>query len=234
MANYTGIDNLEIMEEAVNYNRHLTSFVTQVVKDKAVLLDFGAGTGTFAKVFERLGYKVHCIESDSLLLDKIKSEGINAYPCITNFVGNVDAIYSFNVLEHIEADEKIISELSEKVSNDGYLIVYVPAFQSLFSSMDEKVGHVRRYSRRELVQKMERAGLVVLQANYIDSLGFFAALLFKYLGNDAGNINRSSLKFYDNCVFPLSAILDKITGSFFGKNLLVVAQKRVGNAVPQE
>ena len=42
---YTGVDNLEIMEEAKNYNAFLRALVTAQAAPKYRILDFGAGSG---------------------------------------------------------------------------------------------------------------------------------------------------------------------------------------------
>ncbi|MGI9264633.1 MAG: class I SAM-dependent methyltransferase, partial [Gammaproteobacteria bacterium] len=107
----------------------------------------------------------------------------------------------------------------------GRLLLYVPAFNVLFSSMDRKVGHFRRYRRRQLVALAGAAGFTVEQGRYVDSLGFLAALLYRFVGGDSGDINRRSLAVYDRFVFPLSRLLDTILWPFAGKNLLVTAAK---------
>jgi hypothetical protein len=101
----------------------------------------------------------------------------------------------------------------------------VPAFNLLFSSMDRKVGHFRRYRRGPLVALARQAGFSVEQARYVDSLGFLAALVYRLVANDSGDIDRGSLAFYDRFVFPISRFLDKLAWPFAGKNLLVTAKK---------
>ena len=59
----------------------------------------------------------------------------------------------------------------------GRFYLYVPAFPLLFSAMDRKVGHHRRYRLAGLTSQLQRAGFRVLRARYADSLGFFATLL---------------------------------------------------------
>lgn len=92
---------------------------------------------------------------------------------------SVDYIYSFNVLEHIADDLAILQQLYKKLRYGGRLLIYVPAFQLLYSSMDRKIVHFRRYTQRELKDKLIKAGFNVYRAGYVDSLGFLATLLFK-------------------------------------------------------
>jgi len=46
---YTGIDNLEMMAEAKNYNAYLVRLITRDLKKTRTLVDFGAGSGIYAK-----------------------------------------------------------------------------------------------------------------------------------------------------------------------------------------
>ena len=55
-------------------------------------------------------------------------------------------------------------------------MVYVPAFNVLYTSMDALVGHHRRYRSSELVTLLERAGFVISKKAYTDVLGFFVTL----------------------------------------------------------
>lgn len=108
------------------------------------------------------------------------------------------------------------------------MAIYVPAFMVLFSDLDRKVGHYRRYTKRGLIRKIEDCGLVVVKCEYVDSVGFFASLLIKLLGwrkvADLGSYQ--SLKFYDRYVFPVSRKIDYLTrGKLLGKNILMIAEK---------
>jgi predicted SAM-dependent methyltransferase len=58
-------------------------------------------------------------------------------------------IYSSNVLEHIEDDSRALNEMFAKLQINGKLAIYVPAFMFLFSDLDIKAGHFRRYSKKE-------------------------------------------------------------------------------------
>jgi SAM-dependent methyltransferase len=221
---YSGVAALETMAEAVNYNAFLLGLITARVNSNDWILDFGAGTGTLARPLAAAGYRVTCVEPDDDLRSGLSAAGLTADASLS-FSSNeqFDAIYTFNVLEHIADDASTVAALSARLKRGGRLLVYVPAFQILYSSMDRKVGHFRRYRKAQLRQAIQSAGLKVDSIGYVDSLGFFAALLFRLIDNDRGTINRRGLIAYDRCVFPLSRRLDRLTGRWFGKNMFAVA-----------
>jgi len=72
-----------------------------------------------------------------------------------------DAIGAFDVIEHIEEDEQVLANLTHALQNDGHLLLTVPQHKWLWSAADERACHVRRYTRRELIEKVERAGLEI-------------------------------------------------------------------------
>ncbi len=219
---YSGTDNLEVMAEAANYNSFLGDLVRETIQSPACVVDFGAGIGTFARLLTVEGHRVLCVEPDQHQASSISELGLLVFHHLDDIPDeSVDFIYTFNVLEHIEDDQEIITQFKRKLRFGGQVLIYVPAFPMLYSSMDRKVGHVRRYRRRDLVSKVEAAGLEISYARYADCLGFFASLVFKLAGNDAGDINRRALIAYDRLIFPVSRRLDWILGHYFGKNLIV-------------
>ncbi len=96
----------------------------------------------------------------------------------------------------------------------------------LFSSMDKLVGHYRRYRRRELVALLAGAGFRVTTARYVDSVGVLPSLIYKMIPKASGEPSAKSLKFYDNYLFPISLVVDKVTAKLFGKNVFVVAVRK--------
>ena len=227
MPEYIGTDNLEIMEDAVNYNNFLVSLIEKEAKFGDKIVDFGAGIGTFAKALHKTGYQVHCIEPDGQQLLKILESGLTASPnltCLDN--SSVDLIYTLNVLEHIDDDTSVLKLFYDKIKPGGRLLIYVPAFQILYSKMDRNVGHIRRYTRAELLHKVNAAGFTIRKNEYVDSAGFFASLLFKLFGNDDGSINKKALIIYDRYLFPLSRMADFAFKKLFGKNVFLLALRR--------
>ena len=224
---YTGVDNLEVMAEAVKYNSYLLGLIRAAAPAHGTILDFGAGSGTFALPVAALGRRVICIEPDDHLRQVLASKGMRTHASLAELVAaQYDYAYSLNVLEHIEDDGQALRELHRVLKPGAPLLLYVPAFACLYTSMDAKVGHRRRYRRATLMRLSTQAGFAVQRAEYVDCLGFFATLLFKLVGNSRGDINRSAIKWYDRIVFPVSCGLDHLFGRIFGKNLLVIAVRQ--------
>ena len=226
MSAYQGTDNLEVMADARNYNAFLVELVMKCGGRFRRAVDFGAGIGTFAEQISERGKEVVCIEPDSELRARIRQRGLVAIDTLEALEdGTLEYVYSLNVLEHIENDASTLALISRKLARGGRLLIYVPAFQLLFSSMDRKVGHYRRYTRQHLTTLVRNAGLQVIDSAYADSAGFFATLAYKLIGSNTGEISRRSVLAFDRVIFPSSRLCDRVFGTFFGKNLYVVADK---------
>lgn len=223
---YTGVENLEVMREAANYNRYLQSLVERHAGNAKRIIDFGAGSGTFAIPCAAAGFAVTAVEPDDRLRTMLIAAGIAAVPDAAALPNETfDYAYTLNVLEHIDADVEALCTLRAKLARGGRLFVYVPAFPVLFTSMDTKVGHVRRYTSSTLSASLTSAGFEVRTLRYADSLGFPATLVFKAFDNGRGDMNRGMLRLYDRLAFPISRALDALTYRWFGKNLLALAVK---------
>ena len=222
---YEGKDNLEAMESAHNYHAFLVSTILAHADPSKPQLDFGAGTGTHARRLRDRGVVVNCVEPDSELASQLRLEGFDVATGPLEFGREAfESIYSLNVLEHIENDASAMRDLFTVLRPGGRLILYVPAFSLLFSEMDRRVGHFRRYRARTLRGKAEAAGFRVVECKYVDSLGFLAALVYRVLGRD-GNLSERSISLYDRFVFPASRIFDRAVSKWWGKNLLLVATR---------
>src|SRR2546423_2489588 len=223
---YTGGDILAALESADHYNAFLTDLVRRSAGRQQQLVDFGAGVGTFAKRLRREGYDVVCVEPDASQRQRLLDEGFEALPAINALPDNAASfVFSLNVFEHISEDASTIAQLWQKLRPGGVVLIYVPAFNCLWSSLDDQVQHCRRYTKRSLRQLVEKAGFSVEKLRYADALGFLAALGFGALRRSAANITPRSVAFYDRWLFRPSRLLDKLFHPFFGKNVYVIARK---------
>lgn len=96
-----------------------------------------------------------------------------------------------DVLEHLE-DEKIILDFFNKKSNNYYFFS-VPAFQSLYSSHDELLGHYRRYTLKQLSIVLTNSQFEIIDRGY-----YFLSLLFiRGIGKILNNEQKKSIDNWD-------------------------------------
>ncbi len=83
-----------------------------------------------------------------------------------------DAVFLFDVLEHVDEESKALSEIRRVLRPGGKLLVTVPAFMFLYGLQDEVSEHKRRYRRSALVEVLRRSGFQVDYASYFNTLLF--------------------------------------------------------------
>jgi SAM-dependent methyltransferase len=74
------------------------------------------------------------------------------------FDSEFDAIGAFDVLEHVQEDERVLVQIHRALKPSGFLFVTVPQHAFLWSRTDCLALHKRRYARSEIIAKIERAG----------------------------------------------------------------------------
>lgn len=222
-----GGENLEVMANAHNYNRYLQDLVRRYSHGAHSVVDFGAGIGTFSACLELPPENIHCVETEPSSRQEILKKGFNVYADVTELPAeSMPYIFSLNVLEHIENDAAALQDLYRTLEPGGWLFIYVPAFQILYTSMDAHVGHHRRYRITSLMDCVTQAGFVIEESAYTDALGFFATLAFKIFDKpEPAPLNARLVEIYDRFVFPLSRLLSTPLAKILGKNVFVVARK---------
>jgi 2-polyprenyl-3-methyl-5-hydroxy-6-metoxy-1,4-benzoquinol methylase len=140
-------------------------------------------------------------------------------------LGKFDTVIALNVIEHIKDDLLAIRNAKSLLKKGGKLIVLVPSGQRLYNSIDEELGHYRRYSKSMLNELMESAGLTVADSLYFNA----AAILGWWI---AGSILRektvtaAKLNFYNRMV-PLFRIVDWFIAPIAGISVISVAVNNV-------
>jgi SAM-dependent methyltransferase len=227
---YSGLTELKNIEIMKNYNEFIVYTAIKNVPHFDTVVDFGAGIGTLSKIFKNK-YQIDpiCIEIDRENIRHLSEKKFLFHQKLDDIEGFVDLIFSSNVMEHIEDDISVLHNMAQKLSENGSIFLYIPAKMSLWSQLDENVGHYRRYEIKELRNKCKRVGLKINKIHYADSIGFFASLLMKIVGhNSEGGLgSKKSLQFYDRWIFPISSLFDLMGFKYlFGKNIVMIASKK--------
>jgi SAM-dependent methyltransferase len=88
-----------------------------------------------------------------------------------------DVIGAFDVIEHIEEDEEVLNQIYNACKPGGGVIITVPQHPFLWSAVDVYSCHKRRYTKNELIAKIERAGFEIVDTTSFVSFLFPLMLL---------------------------------------------------------
>ncbi len=224
---YEGHAQLLAMAQAVRYNRHLAGLIRRFGENRAPVLDFGAGIGTFSGSLALPPEQVTCVEPDPEARAGLSARGFQVAGTLAELPNGTFAYaFTLNVLEHIADDAAAVAGLHRVLAPGGRLFVYVPAFPMLTTAMDAAVGHHRRYRRDGLMALLAGAGFTVERARYADPLGFFATLAWRALDRQkTGALDAGWVARYDRFAFPVSRILAVPLGGMLGKNVWAVGRR---------
>jgi SAM-dependent methyltransferase len=201
------------------------------------VLEVGAGTGTITrKLVERYPeLRIVALEPARNVFGDLASFAALT-PNVTalrqtlaeldqSYDGVFDAVLYLNVLEHIADDADELVAAAKAMRPGGALLIFGPALPRLYSELDYKAGHYRRYSVGALRKLVEEAGLEVVSARYFDVLGVLPYwLVYRFLRRDS--ISGTSLWGYDRVIVPVSRLLQRVTPArLAGKNAILVARK---------
>lgn len=143
------------------------------------LLEIGCGTGfVLSAIAETYPQTSLCgseifVEGLSFAAARVPSAKMMQMDArIIPFHDEFDVIGAFDVLEHIEEDTVVLSQIYSALKPQGYLLLTVPQHPWLWSVVDEYSHHVRRYTAEDIQKKVQGAGFRILR-----STSFVATLL---------------------------------------------------------
>ena len=110
--------------------------------------------------------------------------------------GEFDVITASDVLEHLADAPGALREWRRLLKPGGVLIVFVPAFQFLWTEHDELNRHFQRFTRPRLCRLLVEAGFAVERSSYWDCAIFIPVVLVRTfrrvfrikLGSSAGDM----------------------------------------------
>ena len=167
----SGARTLHALSAAPRFNRWMADTIRPHVRQRVLEIGSGIGNLTRALVAGRTRYAatdinpehlarlrsrfVHRLNLESHFCDLTRAEDFEP------FLGDMDTVICLNVLEHVDDDHAGLANIYSALAPGGRAIVLVPEGQSVFGTIDEALGHFRRYSEAELKSKMEKAGFEV-------------------------------------------------------------------------
>ena len=163
------------LEESSFWFRHRTRCIVATLRrlpPAGPLFDIGGGTGLLASHLVEAGFASVVVEPGASGAATAHGRGlrpvVNASLDTAGFLpGTLPGVGMFDVLEHIEDDERFLVRLRSLLQAGGRLYLTVPAYQWLWSADDVRAGHFRRYTEATLRGVLLRSGFGVQYASYI-------------------------------------------------------------------
>jgi SAM-dependent methyltransferase len=196
----------------------ISSLVHHLFKRKNLsILEIGSGTGACIAILKQYG-TVTVIEPDPLCRQFLsKKFNINAIhgslpDDLPLALERYDLICLFDVLEHIDDDKSALEALKNLLAPNGRIIITVPAYQWLWSTLDTLSHHKRRYNAKQVYDIIDRAGLNVARLSYFNCILLPVAITMRKYDKLFRRVNTSGYEVpnaFINWVFKLVFSLEK-------------------------
>lgn len=232
-ADATGAETLATMAHAERYNRWQFDRIEPFLGTR--LCEIGSGIGNLSRHFASRPHELLLLtDTDEYYLNRLRLEFASDPSVLVQALHlpddtaavrfgslSIDTVIASNVFEHIADDFASLVSVRRLLRPKGRLVVLVPAGPTLYGSLDEELGHYRRYTKTVLTKLFSRANLRVEYAAYFNLVGcvgwWFNARLLK-----RRRIPLSQLRAFDKLV-PLLRAEDWVTLPA-GQSLIVVGR----------
>ncbi|MFM6848588.1 MAG: class I SAM-dependent methyltransferase [Terrabacter sp.] len=128
-------------------------------------LDVGAAGGGNTRVLREHGWDAVALEYGADGAEVARGRGLPTLRSDATKLpladDSLDLVMAFDLLEHLQDDDAAVAEVHRVLKPGGTYLVAVPADPRLWSSHDEAVDHVRRYTREGLLSLLDRGGFEI-------------------------------------------------------------------------
>jgi len=199
------------------------------------ILDVGCGTGANLEMLSQFGAS-EGVDISNEALDFCRQKGLTVQKGLAETLPYPNATFdittALDVIEHLDDDVAGLKEMYRVTKAGGYSLIFVPAFMWLWGVQDDISHHRIRYSRKQIVERIEQAGFKVERATYAN-FTFFAPVLggrtlMKLTGikpESENNINISALNGLFGKIFSAERFWLKNLDFPFGVSIVLVAKK---------
>lgn len=233
-----GHETLSVIAEADNFNRWMYNTIKPYCKGK--VLEIGSGVGNISEYFIEDGFTIFLTDIRNNYCEVLKQKfstkksvlGIEQIDLVdidfdkkhAKHFGSFDTVFALNVIEHIEDDKMAIANCKKLLAKDGSLIILVPAYEWLYSSLDKELYHFRRYIKNQMSNLFSSNGITVQRSFYFNALGIAGWFAIGKLVRKK-IIPISQMSFY-NKIIPIAKLLDAVFFHRVGLSVIVIGEKK--------
>ncbi|MBX4204560.1 MAG: class I SAM-dependent methyltransferase [Candidatus Doudnabacteria bacterium] len=199
-------------------------------------LDVGGGRGDVSLHYATAGFRGVLVDRSTEAITAARKTLVNfadqvqVQNCeVADVAGTFNMAFLFDVLEHVEDDDKLLSEIWAKLNPGGTLLIVVPTNPSEWRWDDDYYGHLRRYDPEQLIKLLETKGFDVT-ANLDITFPFFWALRRIYtrfltprISNEEHALRRTEISSLNNS-WHISPIINRLAQSMILWRPLLVIQ----------
>lgn len=226
----------KIVAELETENRRMeTAERSEIQNPKPKILDVGCGTGANLEMLGEFGTAEGVDVSDEAL-EFCRGKGLKVHKGLAEELPFADESFgivtALDVVEHLDDDIAGLREMRRVLKKGGRALVFVPAFMWLWGVQDDVSNHRIRYTKKQIVERLEKAGFTVERATYAN-ITFFAPILagrfmMKMTGlkpESENNINVSALNGLLGRVFGAERHWLRRFSLPFGVSIVAVARR---------
>jgi SAM-dependent methyltransferase len=199
------------------------------------ILDVGCGTGANLEMLAGFG-EAEGVDISDDALEFCRLKGLKAQKGLAETLPYPDDTFeittALDVVEHLDDDLAGLKEMFRVTKHGGYSLIFVPAFMWLWGVQDDISNHRIRYTKKQIVERLEKAGYLIERATYANWT-FFAPILagrtfMKITGikpESENNVNISALNGFFGKLFSAETFWLRNLNFPFGVSIVVVARK---------
>ena len=224
---YPGLE-LETFDKANVWSKYVFFLTKKYFKEE--ILEVGTGIGSFTKNYLNKFNHITLSEVDAKNLEQLRKKfsHMKKINIDNNLIQNIkkkfNTILYLNVLEHIERDIDEINNAVEKLNNNGYLIILVPAHNKLYSKFDKAVGHIKRYEL-DFFKNNKFKNVELVDLYHLDCLGYFLYYINRIFFKEETYPSKFKVMVWDKFFTPSTIIIDFLLRYRFGKNIMCIYKK---------
>jgi SAM-dependent methyltransferase len=201
------------------------------------ILDVGCGTGANLEMLRQFG-EAEGVDVSDEALEFCRKKGLKVHQGLAEELpfedGEFEIVTALDVVEHLDDDVAGLKEMHRVLKKGGKSLIFVPAFMWLWGVQDDISNHRIRYTKKQIIERLEKAGFEIERATYAN-ITFFAPILagrtlMKITGvkpESENNINVSALNGVLGKIFSAERFwLDRFNFPF-GVSIVIVAGKTI-------